>query len=92
MTHDPLSRLPKDVRRLVGKAPGLVRATADVTGTVNQLSLRPRSTAIRHWLARDLAETAGRALAMMATLDGGVISQGNQDLIEAHRNSQLTAP
>ena len=89
---NPHSRLPKDVQRLMAKAPALVCATADVCGSVNQLSLRPRSTSIRGWLARDLAEVAGRALALMATLDGGTISKGNQDLVEAHKASYLTSP
>lgn len=88
----PTVRLPKDVQRLIAKAPALVRATADVCGTVNQLSLRPRSVAIRHWLSRDLAEVAGRALALLATLDGGEVSKGMLDLVEVHRASHLTAP
>lgn len=84
--------LPKDVQRMVAKTPHLIRATADVAGTVHQLCLRPSSPAIRDYLRRDLSEVAGRALALLATLDGGKVSSGVEALVKAHKESYLTSP
>ncbi len=85
-----MSPLPKDVAYLVTKTPALIRATADVAGTVNQLVLHRAASSYRGWLARDLAEVAGRTLALLATLEGGKVSEGSRALIEAHRDSYLS--